>query len=221
MATTAALDTPVSVLYDIPWDIYLSLRELPGNSHLRMTYHDGTLILVSPEYIHDRGGWLLNHVICEVANTFAIEVAGTGSTTFRRKGHGNEKGDAKEPDEGFYIGANEALIRGKDTIDLEIDPPPDLAIEVDNKSDSTLTLPTYAGLLVPELWRFDARKGTLWFGRLVEGAYQTIDRSLHLPMLTPDLVLFALSKAADRGATTWRLWLREWAGSLPGAIPRA
>jgi len=215
---TATLDAPASVLHDVPWDLYMALRYLPRNHHLRMTYHDGTLILVSPEYLHDRNGRSLGQIVDELADAFDIEIAGTGSTTFRRKGHGDEKGDAKEPDEGFYIGANELLIRGKDTIDLDFDPPPDLAIEVDNKSDSSLTLPTYAGLLVPELWRYDAREKTLWFGHLVDGSYETIHRSFNLPMVTTDLVLFALSKAEGVGGTTWKRWLRQWARALPGAI---
>ncbi len=214
---TATTEAPASVLRDVPWDLYLALRELPRNSHLRMTYHDGTLILMSPEFVHDQSSRRLNKIVCEVADAFDVEYAETGSTTFRRKGHEEREGDAKEPDEGFYIGASETLVRGKKAIDLEIDPPPDLAIEVDNKSDSTLALPTYAGLLVPELWRYDARAQTLRFGRLVEGTYVTIDRSLCLPMLTPERVLFALSKAEDIGGMTWKRWLREWAGTLPGA----
>ena len=39
---------PGIVLRDIPWDFYLRLRELDANRHTRMTYHDGTLILMSP-----------------------------------------------------------------------------------------------------------------------------------------------------------------------------
>jgi Uma2 family endonuclease len=43
-----------------------------------------------------------------------------------------------EPDDCFYI-QNEAAIRGKDRIDLTIDPPPDLAIEIDNTSSTSLS----------------------------------------------------------------------------------
>lgn len=35
-----------------------------------------------------------------------------------------------EPDQCFYI-QNEAAIRGKKRLDLEVDPPPDLALEIE------------------------------------------------------------------------------------------
>jgi Uma2 family endonuclease len=202
-------------LRGLPWEMYLGLRELDANYHTRMTYHDGMLFLMSPEYRHDLGAERLGVIIREIADAFDIEYACTRTTTLRRPGDGTLKGDAKEPDNGFYIGENESLIRGKTTIDLDVVPPPDLAIEVDNKSDSEIALPTYAGLLVPEVWRYDAREETLWFGRLRDGAYETIDRSVCLPMLTPELVLDALS-LADVGTSekTWMRRVRAWALGL-------
>ena len=108
-------------------------------------------------------------------------------------------------------------MRGKEQINLDNDPPPDLAIEVDNKSDSRLAPKTYAGLRVPEVWRYNSRAKTLWFGRLVDGGYETIERSLCLPTLTPELVLFAMDRASEQGGTSWRRWLRGWAEALPAA----
>ena len=40
-----------------------------------------------------------------------------------------------EPDQCYYI-QNEGKVWGKDHIDLQIDPPPDLAIEIDITSSS-------------------------------------------------------------------------------------
>ena len=152
-----------------------------------------------------------------VAVAHGIKLVGTGTTTLRREGKGSRKGNGKEPDNGFYIGANARRIRGKESIDLTIDPPPDLAIEVDNKSDSELALPTYVRIGVPEVWRYDARDHTLWFGHLIGESYESIDRSLCLPVLTPDLVLAALD-ALDEGDmddSAWVLWLLDWARALP------
>lgn len=54
-----------------------------------------------------------------------------------------------EPDACFYI-QNRAAILGKDRIDLETDPPPDLALEIDFMSS---TKPEdYQLIRVPELW---------------------------------------------------------------------
>ena len=90
--------------------------------------------------------------------------------------------------------AHEPLIRDKDEIDLAVDPPPDLAIEVDDSNDSRDKLPIYAALRVPEVLRDDAGTGSLWFGRLqVDGTYTPIPRSHRLPLLTPERVLHALA----------------------------
>jgi Uma2 family endonuclease len=45
---------------------------------------------------------------------------------------------------------------GKKRIDLAIDPPPDLAIEVDVTSKTQLSV--YESLAVPELWRYQSGK---------------------------------------------------------------
>lgn len=57
-----------------------------------------------------------------------------------------------EPDDCFYI-KNEALIRGKDKLDLAVDPPPDLALEINVTSPTHLN--DYEALGVTELWRFE------------------------------------------------------------------
>ncbi len=48
-------------------------------------------------------------------------------------------------------------MRGKTEIDLTVDPPPDLALEIDNTSDSRLRFNSYQALGVPELWRYDGQ----------------------------------------------------------------
>ncbi|HAC64525.1 MAG TPA: hypothetical protein DCF68_13545 [Cyanothece sp. UBA12306] len=54
-----------------------------------------------------------------------------------------------EPDTCFYVDNREAIL-GKEKIDLAIDPPPDLAIEVD--FTSLTNIETYQALKIPELW---------------------------------------------------------------------
>lgn len=82
-----------------------------------------------------------------------IEFDPLGSTTFKR-----EDIDAGvEPDECFYI-QNEAVTRSLERIDVNINPPPDLAIEIDVTSDSQIKKNSYQVLGVPELWIYDGRK---------------------------------------------------------------
>ncbi len=71
---------------------------------------------------------------------------------------------------------------------------------------------------MPELWRYKARKKLLWFGRWVGDHYETIDHSLNIPRLTPDLVLIALEKMDEIGESAAKPWLREWALTLPDPV---
>ena len=206
---------PGNILRGVDWESYVRMRNHPGNDHLRMSYLDGTLILVSPQFIHDRYGWRIAKVVDEVCEGLGIPSQCTVSTTLQRKGPGPRKGSAKEPDFGFYFRDNEPRMRNKDQIVLEVDPPPDLAIEIDNKADSFKALALYARIGVPEVWRYKAKTKGLWFGRLADGRYETIDRSLNLPRLTPPLVLLALERIDEVGETAAKPWLRDWARGLP------
>ena len=60
-----------------------------------------------------------------------------------------------EPDQRFYL-QNEAGIRGKKRLDLSIDPPPDLALEIDLTSRTHPRI--YQALGVLELWQFEQGK---------------------------------------------------------------
>ena len=174
-----------------------------------MTYHDGTLEIMSPLYRHEKYSRRIGLVVLAVTSVLGIPCEGTSSTTFSRRGPRMSRGWGKEPDQSFYL-AHESRIRGKDEIDLEVDPPPDLWIEVDHRGSSRGRLPLYAALGVPEIWRFRPRRQQLWFGSLHEGTYVEIAHSLALPMLTPELVLEALNLGADLPESEWDPILRGW-----------
>ncbi|ACK68481.1 protein of unknown function DUF820 [Gloeothece citriformis PCC 7424] len=61
-----------------------------------------------------------------------------------------------EPDACFYINNRQAIL-GKEKIDLTVDPPPDLGIEVD--LTSTTSPGDYLAIAIPELWIY--RRGEL------------------------------------------------------------
>ena len=214
MATaTRRLRRETTVLRDVPWDVYVALRASRRNDRIRMTYLDGVLILMSPGYIHDHFAERVGMIIRDVVAAFGIPAAGARSTTLQRPEPGLEpkKGAGKEPDNSYYF-ANEARIRGREEINLEVDPPPDLAIEVDNTRDSRLKLAVYARLGVPEVWRYDVKTETLWFvALLADGTYAPIERSLSLPMLTPAIILDLLARSRTTDETTWDNWVRDWA----------
>ncbi len=198
-----------TVLRDVSYEVYLALRDAPRNDHLRMVYYDGAIELLSPEYFHELPSRRLGIVVLFLTLELDIPYQGSRSTTFRRGSVMLRKGHGKEPDESLYF-ANLDRILGKETIDLDTDPPPDLWIEVDNRASSQGRLPLYAALGVPEVWRHEARRGRIWFGRLIEGRYEAIDRSVSLPMLTPALLLDALALGEGISESEWIRRLRIW-----------
>jgi Uma2 family endonuclease len=195
----------------VTYDSYIRMRDDQRNHRLRMAYHDGVLELMSPEYRHDRHSRRIYEVIYAYCRAFKVPCEAAGSTTFRKGEPGQLKGKGREADESFHIGDVVRQVLGKDSLDLSVDPPPSLWVEVDNWGSSASKLPLYAGLGVPEVWRYRARRHKLWFGRLVGTDYQRIAESRVLPGLTPGLVLQLLVDGAMTPGAEWGEWLvTEW-----------
>jgi len=66
-------------------------------------------------------------------------------------------------------------VRGKPEIDLTIDPPPDLVVEVERTHSAINKLELLAAIGVPELWRYDGQ--SLWLGTLVGENFEPITSS--------------------------------------------
>ena len=202
--------------HGVDWAEYCKLRDDPANDHVRMIYLDGELTIVSPHLIHDFESRRIMLVVVTVARAWRIRCMAVGTTTLRKEGRAPLQGAGKEPDEGFYLGDDVARIRGKTVLDLSVDPPPTLSIEVDNSVNSQAAMRTYARIGVPEVWRFDVTDQTLWFGRLVEDHYDESSRSLSFPRLTPAFILQALEARREQpDDTDWLDWLDQWARALP------
>lgn len=96
-------------------------------------------------------------------------------------------------------------------IDFTIDPPPDLAIEVDISRSSLDKMAIYAALGVPELWRVDRRRLRVY--GLVDGDYQPRESSLcfpQLPMAELQRLLDQIGKVRDTELLSgFRKWVRE------------
>jgi Uma2 family endonuclease len=195
----------------VTYDSYVRIRDDRRNRRLRMAYHDGVLEIMSPEFRHDRGSRRIYDLVYAYAGAFDVPCQAAGSTTFRAGVPGALEGKGREADESFYIGDVVSEILHKETLDLAVDPPPSLWVEVDNWGSSQSKLPLYAGLRVPEIWRYRVRRRKLWFGRLTGDRYEPSDRSLLLPGLTPTLVLDLLDRGATTPAAAWSKWLlTEW-----------
>jgi Uma2 family endonuclease len=191
-------------LHNISWETYVELRDEPENEHVRMTYDRGTLGLMSPLSIHEWYGRILGRCIETATIELGMDLRSGGSTTFRREDL--ERG--LEPDECYYI-LNEPRVRGKDLIDLSVDPPPDLAVEIDITRTSAGKMLIYAALGVPELWRY---VGDDLFVYLLDetGTYRKAEQSLNLPMLPIAELKRFVEMRGNFGENTLIRMFRDW-----------
>jgi Uma2 family endonuclease len=193
------------LLQGISWETYQSLvQELESQPGKRLTYDNGLLEIFMPLPPHERYKRWTGRFVETLTQTLNIEICSLSACTWSRK----DLVKGVEADECYYI-QNEAMIRGKMAIDLTIDPPPDLAIEIDITSLSLPRLPIYAALGVPEVWRFDGEKMVLL--ALRNGTYQEIPVSIALPIVTPEILQHWLTQARTIGESSWANAIQEWA----------
>ncbi len=189
------------LLRNVSWETYESLLADHENSSApRFTYDRGMLEIMSPSPEHEMMNRRIAYFITAIMEEMEIEAEDFGSTTFRREDL--ERGF--EPDTCFYMEENAERVRGKKRLDLSIDPPPDLVLEIDVTSPSLNKFPIYARLGVPEVWRYDGKKLEI---SLLEGeGYKVAPESAVLPGFTGE----TLSKLIEEGKSMKRLeWIKK------------
>lgn len=202
-AAPAASASP-AVLYDIDWHTYSRLlRAFEGRRRFRLTYDRGTLEIMSPLWEHEVPSDLLGCFIVALTEELNLPRRAGGSVTLRRR----RKHRGVEADKCYWI-ASAPLLQGKRRLDLRVDPPPDLAVEVDVTNSSLDRMNIYAALGVPEVWRLDS--GGIAFHILEAGAYQVRPNSLSFPQLaSADLPPF-LAQWGQSDDTAIVRQFREW-----------
>lgn len=193
---------------DVPWDEYHEIVDEHPRRHLRLSYCERVLEIGGPKSAaHAHASCLLFQMVVELSNVTDTPRASFGDATWERP----DLELAIQADESFYL-ANEPRVRGKDDIDLPVDPPPDLAIEIELSPPLRERLVIYAGLGVPEVWRFD---GSTIIGLTLDGeSYRPIERSLSFPILRVADVLPFLERrhATEEGALMQEF--REWVRAM-------
>jgi Uma2 family endonuclease len=196
------------ILRNVDWESYEQfLKEHQDSSVPRFTYDRGELEIMSPSFEHEELNATVARFVEVVAEELDVHLRTSGSTTFRRE----DLHRGFEPDSSFYIQSADA-IHGKKKINLAIDPPPDLVIEVDVTSDSLDKLPIFGALGISEVWRFD---GTDWkILALVNDGYRETQQSACLPIVTASAIKHFTAGIECMRRPEWLRSIREWVRAI-------
>jgi Uma2 family endonuclease len=158
---------------------------------------------MSPSTEHESIAYYIGLIVAVFAVEAGVDLYGAGSTTFDRE----DLGRGFEPDACFYV-RNAQRVRGKPRIDLSLDPPPDLVIEVDITSPSLDKFPIYSRASIPEIWRHDGERLAIFDLRGEE--YIEVAGSRTLPPLTSEALSRFIEESSSLDIVTWMRRVREW-----------
>jgi|JI8StandDraft_2_1071088.scaffolds.fasta_scaffold12663_2 Uma2 family endonuclease len=196
-----------AILHRIAWNQFEKiLEELGEHRGSRIAYYDGTLEIRMPLPEHERAKVIIGDLLKILLDELNLEWESLGSSTFKSI----KMSAGIEPDDCFYI-KNYAAMIGKKRLDLMIDPPPDLAIEIDLTSKTQIS--AYEALGVPEIWRY--QQGKLLINILQNGRYIESETSLaftDLPVI--EGISQFLERSNDIPMSAVRREFRQWLKQL-------
>ena len=197
-------DNESVLLHGVRWSTYEALLEDMGDRHIRLTYDNGDLEIMTLSGRHERSKKLIGRLIDAMTEELNIPIRSGGSTTFKREMQ--KKG--LEPDECYWV-ANELAVRGRKDIDIELDPPPDIAVEVEISRSVLNRLGIYAAIGVSEVWRSDGQQ-ILIEHLQDDGTYTPVGQSPSFPWLPLAELGRFLRESHSMDETSWIRSFRAW-----------
>lgn len=181
-------------IYDVNWREFEGLiDEFGERRNVRMAYHQGTLEIMAPLPEHERSTVVISDLVKVILRVQKQPWESLRSITLKRK----TMAVGVEPDDCFYIKNYQAVI-GKNRLDLDNDPPPDLAIETDVTSFTEIS--AYEALKVPEVWIY--AQDVLTINLFQGGKYIESQTSLIFPDLPiVELIPETITKAKQIGTS--------------------
>ncbi len=172
--TPEKIDLPPGTLLYFPAtleDYEQIIAQLGDRAIPRIRFRDNHILLMSPLSEHGNQIDVISDLIKALLRHQGKDWQSFHPITLR---YGKEAG--LEPDACFYID-NYPAILGKRKLDMSIDPPPDLAIEIDVTSFTRIE--DYITLAIPEVWIY--KKGELKIYQLENNGYSETDESKIFP----------------------------------------
>ena len=197
----------VVIWHQVSWGEYEELLERVGEaSGLRISFDNGTLQAMTLSAEHEKYTRFIENMVGAVRLRLRVRILSFGSTTMKKP----KEGKGNEPDACFYV-QSAAALGNRIRLDFAVDPPPDIAVEVDVHHDSQSKFPIYVSLGVPEIWRYDGQRMTIH--ELQRDAYVEVETSLALPMLTARILTVFLTRMREEGEFESLLAFDEWLSS--------
>ena len=194
------------LLEDVSWQQFENiLAELGEHRAARISYSHGFLEIMVPLPEHEKAKEIIGDMIKILLEAKQIAFESLGSTTLKNK----SMTQAVEPDACFYI-QNQAAVIGKNRLDLSIDPPPDLAIEIDLTSRTRLD--NYQILGVRELWRYGKQGlqiNVLQGGKYVESNFSFTFPNMPIVELVNQYVQENQVYGRTKAIQSFRNWVRD------------
>ncbi|MGB5901109.1 MAG: Uma2 family endonuclease [Geitlerinemataceae cyanobacterium] len=193
------------LLEDVSWQQFENiLSELGESRAARISYSNGLLEIMVPLPEHEKAKEIIGDMVKILLSERGRNYEALGSTILK-----NERmTQAVEPDTCFYI-QNQAAVIGKNRLDLTVDPPPDLAIEIDLTSRTQLK--NYQILGVPELWRYERQLQihVLEGGKYVESNSSPTFPDIPIVELVNRYVKQSHISGSSQAIQAFRSWVRE------------
>ena len=191
---------------DVNWQQFESiLAELGERRASRLSYSNGRLEIMVPLPEHEKAKEIIGDMVKILLEAGQIAFESLGSTTLK-----NERmSQAVEPDTCFYI-QNQAAVIGKNRLDMSVDPPPDLAIEIDLTSRTQLD--NYQILGVPELWRYTRRGlqiNVLQAEQYIESDVSPTFPNIPIVQLVNQYTQESLVAGRTRAIQAFKIWVGE------------
>ncbi|WP_088240757.1 Uma2 family endonuclease [Calothrix rhizosoleniae] len=192
------------LLEDVSWQQFENiLAELGEHRAARISYSYGFLEIMVPLPEHEKAKEIIGDMVKILLEARQIAFESLGSTTLKS----DRMAQGVEPDACFYI-QNQAAVIGKNRLDMSVEPPPDLAIEIDLTSRTKLD--NYQILGVPELWRYGKQGlqiNVLENGKYVESNFSPTFPSIPIIELVNQYVKQSQISGRTQAIQAFRNWL--------------
>jgi len=194
------------ILDPVSWETFNQLlQDLGDKRSQRLAYSQGTIEIMTPLGEHEHNNRFIERLIYVIIDELELDVKSFGSLTL--KAENQKKG--VEPDSCFYI-QNEFRVRNKQNIDVNIDPVPDLVLEIDITSSFLDKFVIYGALGVPEIWRYNGKvlRVSLWNAE--NKVYEASDYSRVFSWLKVDDLSDFIQQSLIDGETKTLRDFRHW-----------